>query len=798
MISTHSRLAVVSGVFVAGLVVVLIHLWFLMVQDHEVWARRSYKNRSAFRSVPSQRGRLIDRFGRDLAYDVPTTRASINYRRFRVYHVVGAAVHGAGHWASLHADTVGTAYTYHEGVLGPRAAVRDLLSVSVRALKPGVLDKKDFSQLATYATTVLSVCSGLPRRTCYAAMRDASQDAANIGIGDVLLTTRAELLASFEDRLSDLHKLNELFLKEQQKYNERIGRTTVDRTLIESLERLRRWSLEKKRLTWKRESADDGEEQIVQGSLLEDVRRYFAHDVDFELAAALRVDYTAHPGIGVEPAIRRVRLGGRDSSLGILVGEVRANDRLIKKPTASVAGSDSSRSQSASDSSSRMPEEWLLELVPEDVAESDEALEQMRREADRRYNRELLVNERSGISGMEALCNEELTGSLGMRFVEHDSRRREHRLWSHLRVESGNDVPLTIDVDFQAVAEDVVRWSDARYRRGYESARDLTGLESALAVVDANTGDVLALAGAPIRGGLVRNVPGLRWRGNGSIGSVMKPFVLLEHLESQRLGRAACSVEDMKECLGYFKYGRRQVKLNCDGYHGQRGRNPEAALAQSCNSFFYQAGLGLGSVGVTQALQRFGLSEPNPGEQFYQCWQPRIRGLPIAVPRIDTNIRLAQRSIGYGVQVAPLYVARAYAAIATGVLSDVGFRLGERRRQVALGDITESLNVVRRGMADCVTVGTARKLNFRPGLQIHAKTGTAEISASKQNNGWFAGYVPWTGNGGMQLAFCAVVYRIPAGVHGGEAAGGMVEELLSQLDRDSLLRERYLIPGVGK
>ena len=138
-------------------------------------------------------------------------------------------------------------------------------------------------------------------------------------------------------------------------------------------------------------------------------------------------------------------------------------------------------------------------------------------------------------------------------------------------------------------------------------------------------------------------------------------------------------------------------------------------MAESCNSFFYQAGLGIGSVGVTRALQRFGLSEPNPGEEFYQCWQPRVRGLPIAVPRIDTNIRLAQRSIGYGVQVAPLYVARAYAAIATGVLSEVGFRLGDRRRQVVFGDLAESLDVVRRGMADCVTRGTARKLNFRTG-----------------------------------------------------------------------------------
>ncbi|MGK0301352.1 MAG: cell division protein FtsI/penicillin-binding protein 2, partial [Planctomycetota bacterium] len=125
MTSSRTRLAVLSGAFLVALVIVLLHLWFLMVVEQEAWARRSYENRWAFRSVPSQRGRLFDRYGELLAWDEPTTRASIYYRRFRIYHVIGAAVHGATHWASLQKHLDGTTYTIEHGVLGPRIAVED-------------------------------------------------------------------------------------------------------------------------------------------------------------------------------------------------------------------------------------------------------------------------------------------------------------------------------------------------------------------------------------------------------------------------------------------------------------------------------------------------------------------------------------------------------------------------------------------------------------------------------------------------------------------------------------------------
>ena len=74
--TTQARIGVLGGVFAAAFLVVVGHLWWVMVKDHEVWARRSHENRWSFQSVPSQRGSIFDRFGTVLVRDEPTTQPS--------------------------------------------------------------------------------------------------------------------------------------------------------------------------------------------------------------------------------------------------------------------------------------------------------------------------------------------------------------------------------------------------------------------------------------------------------------------------------------------------------------------------------------------------------------------------------------------------------------------------------------------------------------------------------------------------------------------------------------------------
>ena len=214
--SSSARIGVLAVVFAAALVAVLVHLFWLMVQEQDVWTRRSYENRWAFRSVPSLRGRVLDRTGVEVASDEATTRVFVHYLRFRLRHCVGAAVHGASVCQAIDDPQGDWRYDYGDGLRGARQAARDLFSMPVEAIEPGVLPKDVTAQLATYATTVLSQVGGLSRRQAYRAMREAAQSGQRLGIGDVLPIPRAALLERYDARLRDLHDLSGRLLVEQQ------------------------------------------------------------------------------------------------------------------------------------------------------------------------------------------------------------------------------------------------------------------------------------------------------------------------------------------------------------------------------------------------------------------------------------------------------------------------------------------------------------------------------------------------------------------------------------------------------
>jgi cell division protein FtsI/penicillin-binding protein 2 len=145
-----------------------------------------------------------------------------------------------------------------------------------------------------------------------------------------------------------------------------------------------------------------------------------------------------------------------------------------------------------------------------------------------------------------------------------------------------------------------------------------------------------------------------------------------------------------------------------------------------------------------------------------------------------------------------VHVARAYAALATGSLPTVGLRLSEPRPRVPFTDVVGELEVVREGLRAAVATGTARRLRTLEQLGVCGKTGTAQIRVTGQNNAWFAGYLPQPSLGGQQLCCCAVVYSVQDKVHGGDAAGQIVVDVLDAVRDDPTLRARYLPPGAGR
>ncbi|MBX3463339.1 MAG: hypothetical protein KF830_09220 [Planctomycetes bacterium] len=786
MNTTRARIGVVAGCLGAGFCVVLLHLWFVMVQRHEDWARRSRENRWAFRSVPSQRGALLDRHGRSLAFDEPAMELSLHYQRFRLRHPVGAAVHGATLWASLRPGLAGTRYSYHDGALGPLAAVEDLLAMPARMLQPGVLPKTLAAELGTTVTTVLAACSGLPRRNVFAALRATAAVAGPVACGDVLPAARPQLLAAFRQNLASLRHFD-ADLTALQQHRRRLGGLPPDASpsLFDQLDARRRDSLEQRRVRWQ-ETGEDGVAVEREGSLVESIRTVVDEQVPFEFAARLRVGAEQHPGLEVHPSIRRVIVPAPGSVLRVLLGRVENIGR--SQPDAAWVDRLLARS---------MPADWLDAFAPEALADSAADRERLQQEARESYEAALLRQERRGVGGLERAFDDALMGRLGLRWVERDARRRERRLWSHLRVEAGDAVRVSLDVDLQQLAETVVADARARMAAAHADGADQAKVEAALAVVDARSGDVLAFAGAPVASPYAPMLPGLVWSKDGSLGSVVKPLVLVEQLEREALGRPHRPFVTFDPCAGKYVFGHQ--RLGCSRAHGDSGRDPVDAVAQSCNTFFFQCAEGLGAEGVLQALRRFGLCRPaSANDPFAACWQASAPGLPMVAPRVSTAQAVPMRAVGYGVEASPLAVARAYAALATGRLPTLGLAAGVARPQVDLAGVAAELAVVREGLRGCVERGTARTIPLLRQFAVLGKTGTAEVGEQDQNNAWFAGFLDGAGADGVQICFCAVVYWVPHGVHGDEAAGRLVAQWLAGVEAEPALAARYLPPEVRR
>lgn len=785
MTASNSRIGLLASIYLAALGVILVHLWILMVHEQQVWERRSYENVWAFRSVPSRRGDLLDRNGALLAADVATTQVSIYYQQFRRYNVIGAVMHGASTWRFVAPDDRNDEFRYADPEHGPLQAARTLFAIPVAALRPGLLDGNVGRELRTYVVVALAGCAQLTRAEVYKAMREAWEADLPVVVGDVLEgVARAELQAAFELRWRELDAFGVGLERYQRAAAERDGRSDESvRPLLVKLDELRQHAVRHQRL--RSSSASDG-----LGAEFEDIRWVFADDVPFAYSARLRTERELFLGLDVEPAVRRQRYVRRGTSIDRVLGEVRPIDDLMH------TGSSGER---VDPPWLRMHqfERWgaIFDMATDAPVDTRDDYQHVLELVRDRYRAAMLRFERRGMRGLERQGDVVLSGELGMRFVEQGRRRKEQLLWGHLDVEAGRPVRASFDIELQNLAEQaVVAWSETYRARQRDQFRDL--VQAGMCLVDVNTGDVLACAGAPLPSDGVgpHVIPGLTWVSSGAVGSVLKPFVLVEQLEAELTGRPHLSTAAVERCDNAFEWGTR--RLRCSAPHGERGADAVQALAKSCNEFFYQVAVGLGQQGVDRARQRFGLMA-DPGGEFDGRMQPKLASLPGHQPNIDAARILPQQAIGYGSDISMLDLVRAYAALATGVLPTLGTMHGARRAALPLGVHEQTLEVVRRGLQRCLIDGTGRKLEVLRELGAFGKSGTAEVGAAsnRDNNAWFAGFLPQAGASGVQLAFCAVVYRVPDKYGGATVAGNMLDSFFGEVAKSDVLRRRYLVPA---
>jgi penicillin-binding protein 2 len=411
---------------------------------------------------------------------------------------------------------------------------------------------------------------------------------------------------------------------------------------------------------------------------------------------------------------------------------------------------------------------------------SDEQLKQGR------YRRGDMV----GQSGLERLLDEFLRGKDGGERIEVDAMGRQVRMIQSTEPHPGAQVITTVDRRIQEVAE-----------------RAMEGKAGSVVVMDPRNGDVLAMVSTPafeidrFTGSIDRNAwlrvmqdpnhPLLNRTIQSQYppGSVFKLVVAAAGLQEGTLVPG-----DRVQCTGQFQLGTWTFRDWKKEGHGSvdlmRG------IRDSCDVFFYTAGLKIGAPAIAKYATAFGFGSTTGidlgGEKFGLIPQPRAsrRGAPATWHAGETvNI-----SIGQGaVLVTPMQVARFMSAIANGgVLWKP--RLVQRIERPDKGLVwadSGSVNghvelspmvwaFLRQSLWAVVNDGGTGVAARIPGLDIAGKTGTAQTVANSksskgQDHAWFASFGP------VKDPEVVVVVIVERGGHGGEVAAPIARQIFNSI-----------------
>jgi cell division protein FtsW (lipid II flippase) len=241
---------------------------------------------------------------------------------------------------------------------------------------------------------------------------------------------------------------------------------------------------------------------------------------------------------------------------------------------------------------------------------------------------------------------------------------------------------------------------------------------------------------------------------------------LRQHLDPRRTTFTCARLPDGRvgaKISGWNRPVRDDVMDNPHGTIDVHG-----GFVHSCNAFFAQLAVKLGSRAMLDTANRLGIA---------------------LTPAADVAARVRQTlpQIGYGqgdVVVTPLRLARVSAAVASnGVLRDTHCQQDETATTATDRFLnSDDARVLAGYMRDVVLSGTGRVLRSHPG-RIAGKTGTAQLDG-RPSHGWFVGFAPF-GPAERRIAFAVVIEN--AG-YGGRSAAPAAGEIVDAASRAGLLK----------
>lgn len=403
-----------------------------------------------------------------------------------------------------------------------------------------------------------------------------------------------------------------------------------------------------------------------------------------------------------------------------------------------------------------------------------------------------------GKVGVERRYEAHLRGVHGQKHIEVDAAGREVNFLKEIPPIPGKDLYLTIDLDLQLVAEEVMK----------DKAGAVIGLNP-------RNGDILAMVSAPAFDPDVfaRGITAAEWQaltrdprkplnnkgiqGTYPPGSTWKAIVAAAGLHAKAISPRTALV-----CTGTFPFGGRVFRDWKPSGHGVVTLYD--SLVQSCDVYYYRLGNQIGVDRIAEEALGMGFGKPTgielEGEKsgtvpstawkqrrFKQPWWP---GETISV------------AIGQGATtVTPLQLVNAYASLANGGrlwrpqvvdrVVDLDGTVVYQRTPTLIGMTPtppEANVAIARGLLGVVEDqrGTARSHRSKD-FKMAGKTGTAQASSRfysvKQeesipwflrDHAWFVAFSPEVD------AEIAVVTLAEHGGHGGSAAAPVVKRVIER------------------
>lgn len=420
-----------------------------------------------------------------------------------------------------------------------------------------------------------------------------------------------------------------------------------------------------------------------------------------------------------------------------------------------------------------------LTLLPEDIREKEEIADDsslslshilgytgmINNSELEQFGEEYLPIDYIGKMGIEYFWENELKGVSGKKQIEVDARGKEKKIIGQEIAEDGNNLVLSLDVLAQIKLEDIIR----------KHLEELDLARASAIVVDPNNGEIIALVSTPAynNNSFAKGISQDEYKAllehpdnplfNRSVsgeypsGSTFKPVMLAAALQEGIVSEktTVLSVGGIRIGQWYFPDWRA-------GGHGRT--DAKKAIADSVNTYFYYIGggyedfKGLGVDKINYYGELFGLGKQTgidlAGEASgflpTRTWKEEVKGESWY---IGDTYHLA---IGQGdLLVTPLQVAMFTSVFANGgklyrphfirtVLSSDDKTLKQTSIEPVREGFIDSYNVhvVKQGMRQTVTSGSARRLSYLP-VEVAGKTGTAQWSSKKANHAWFTGFAPY-------------------------------------------------------